>query len=122
MKVFDSKVIAFDETIDVEVHIETYTESGALAIELVAFDNSEEVFEPYGRLTVNLEPSADGEVYIKDWNENESWALKFALDNQIITGQPTYIQPTGYVNAKRYALHPSFIERIGSAALKGAPR
>lgn len=117
MKVSMAQIDFFNETFRLAVEVEHY-ENGRLAIELIVTDREgEQYLEPFGMLTANVvdQECPEGEVFIRDWGTNEGWALQFAVDNQIIEPSATGVYPTGYVNVKRYKLHPSFLEKIAKA-------
>jgi hypothetical protein len=121
MKILDTTIEAFGERTPVTLQAETY-DNGRLALQFWTKPTEDEPFaEPFGTATVNM-PNNDcpeGEIWVKDWSKNESWALKTLLDNDIIQpGGCTAVVPTGYVNVKRYKLTASFVTKMLQAVLK----
>lgn len=81
---------AFGKEFEVFVEKTEYRSNGALALCVNEWDEEYQILEPFGNLTVNLEGISEvmplTHAFVKDYSENEGWALDLARQ---IGGRPT---------------------------------
>jgi hypothetical protein len=112
VKFKDHRFPSHDDGQECAIDFQRYHD-GNLAIQLTCiYDVPEEGLseEPWAVVTVNLPqaPQAPGEIYIKNWSENEG--IEQLLKAQgIITGEPTGKWLSGFVAVPRYKLHPEVL-------------
>ncbi len=107
--------------VEVDVEVQHYG-NGRLAIELTC-KGDEGFQEPYLTATTNLvdEDCPSGEVWVKNWSENEG-ITQWLIEQQIIEQGAMDNCQTGYVQAQRYRLHERFLEALAQAAVAAGER
>lgn len=118
----DLSIAAFGKTFRVNLYATTYPDGGRLALVLHSID-ADGFEEPFAKLTVNLpdEPLPDGEVFIKNWSENEGFD-GWAKGEGIIESEPTYWAASGHVMVPRFRLTQRFMQCLVDVAVKEAQR
>ena len=75
-------VTCFDEQYNVIVYPATYVHSGSLALQVLEVTHPEYGPVPFGTLTVYLRdeilPQDDSHAFVKNWSENDGWAMALA--------------------------------------------
>lgn len=111
---------AFGTTTEVFIHVATYG-NGRLALQLTCpMEGVPNALEPYMTPTVNLpdEECGPGEVYVKDWSENEG-ITEWLIKNELIQAPPVGGAATGYVFARRFKLTQTTLAACLDALSRG---
>lgn len=95
------------ESLHIEAH--QYTDGGRLNLRLVQTNTG----ELYTTITVNLpdEECPEDEIFVKNYSENAN-IEPYLLRHNIITGHPTYIASSGWIDIPRYKLHPNIVRNL----------
>lgn len=115
MRVFRNKKLihhAFGQATEVQLWVATYP-NGRVALQLMAQMEDYDSLEPYLTPSVNLvnDPCPNGEIYIKNWSENEG-IQEWLIENGVIEPTPTHAAHSGYVMAERFKLTPAFSAEV----------
>lgn len=95
-----------EDTHDAQVRVASYANAGVVALQLFAGDKAKDAIpgELLATATVNLpgQRPAEGNVFIKDWSENEG--LRQSLEDNGIIGPVIRTLPTEFAEATEHAL------------------
>lgn len=117
-------IYAFGKTYKVSVHATTYPAGGRLALQLMTpMEQAPDIEEPFATLTVNLPEHElpEGQVFIKDYAENEGFA-DWAAEAGIIEPQSEGFVHSGFVTIHRYRLTQAFLNALAECLAGAAPR